>query len=207
MGGAVRKAVQRAIWVSILAWSATAAGAGFDELLAICGDCHGPEGVSAHADVPTIAGQSPAFLKKALRTYQVWGRPCIKSDYRSGDTTRERTDMCQVAEGLTSEDISALADHYSQLPFQPAEQAFDPAQAERGAARHAEHCEQCHEGGGTKADAAPILAGQWTPYLRTSLRFVPTGEHLVPPLMERTVSDISKEDIDALMNYYASRQN
>ena len=207
MGYAVKNVVLQGTLTLALAWAAPAAASEFDELLALCGDCHGPEGVSAHADVPTIAGQSANFLKKSLRTYQVWGRPCIKSDYRYGDTSRPRTDMCQVAEGLTSEDISALAEHFSALTFRPAAQEFDPALAEQGAALHAEHCEQCHEGGGTVADTAPILAGQWTPYLRTSLRFVPTGEHLVPPLMERTVSEISREEIDALMNFYASRQN
>lgn len=203
----MRNAVQQGILTLALAFSGSAAGTGVDDLVALCNDCHGPAGVSANADVPTIAGQSPAFLTKTLRTYQVWGRPCIKSDFRHGDTSRPRTDMCQIAEGLTSEDISALAQHYSALTFRPADQEFDPALAERGSALHAEHCEQCHEGGGTVADSAPILAGQWTAYLRTSLRFVPTGEHLVPPLMERTVGDLSREEIDALMNYYASRRD
>lgn len=204
----MKNAVQHGILtLTLAAWSAAAAGAGVEELTALCKDCHGPDGVSADADVPTIAGQSPAFLTKTLRTFQVWGRPCIKSAYRHGDTSRPRTDMCQLAEGLTGEDISALAQHYSALTFRAAEQAFDPALAERGAALHTEHCEQCHEGGGTVADSAPILAGQWTTYLRTSLRFVPTGEHLVPPLMERTVGELSREDIDALMNYYASRRD
>lgn len=190
-----------------LAMPAPAGAAGVDELLPLCADCHGADGVSQHSDIPTIAGQSPAFITKALRTYQVWGRPCIKTAYRAGDTARPKTDMCQVAEGLTSEDIDALAKHFGALPFRPAAQAFDAALVETGAALHQQHCEQCHEGGGTAADVAPIIAGQWTPYLRTSLKFVPTGEHLVPPLMERTVSDFGKEEIDALLNYYASQQN
>ena len=183
------------------------AAAGVDELIALCADCHGPEGVSAHEDVPTIAGQSASFLTKTLRTYQVWGRPCIKSEYRAGDTSRPRTDMCKVAEGLTGEDIRALSEHYSSLPFRPAGQEFDAGLATVGAALHEEHCEKCHEEGGRHADNAPVLAGQWVPYLRTSLKFVPTGEHLVPPLMERTVADMARDEIDALMNFYASRQD
>lgn len=188
-------------------WAGRAAGAGVDELTALCADCHGPDGVSAHEDVPTIAGQSASFLAKTLRTYQVWGRPCIKSKYRSGDTSRPTTDMCRIAEGLTGEDIRTLSEHYSSLPFRPAEQEFDASLASTGAALHEQHCNQCHQEGGRHADVAPVLAGQWIPYLRTSLKYVPTGEHLVPPPMERTVADMAKDDIDALMNFYASRRD
>ena len=182
-------------------------GAGADELTALCADCHGPEGVSAHQDVPTIAGQSAAYLTKTLRNYQVWGRPCIKSKYRSGDTSRPTTDMCKVAEGLTGEDVRTLSAHYSSLPFRAAEQEFDAGQASVGATLHEQHCEQCHAQGGRQADIAPVLAGQWIPYLRTSLKYVPTGEHLVPPLMEKTVADMAKDEINALMSFYASRRD
>jgi cytochrome c553 len=184
-----------------------AAGAGVDELTALCVDCHGPAGVSAHEDVPTIAGQSASYLAKTLRNYQIWGRPCIKSEYRAGDTSRPKTDMCKISGGLTGEDITALSEHYSSLPFRPANQEFDASLVAVGAALHEEHCEKCHGEGGRHADSAPVLAGQWIPYLRTSLKYVPTGEHLVPPLMERTVADMARDEIEALMNFYASRQD
>lgn len=190
-----------------IGFSGAVAAAGIDELIAQCEACHGPGGVSEHRDVPTIAGQTTSFLEKALRTYQVWGRPCIKSAYRHGETDRPKTDMCEIAEGLTSEDIRALAAHFSALPFGPAAQEFDPVLAAKGAELHQEHCELCHAEGGRRSDRGPRLAGQWTTYLRTSLRFVPTGEHLVPPAMETTVNELGAEEIDALMNYYASQQN
>ena len=189
------------------ALSGTAADADVSELLTQCQDCHGPGGISSYDDVPTIAGQNASFIEKTLRSYQVWGRPCIKSEYRHGDTSRPRTDMCQVAEGLTSEDIKAVSEHFASLPFKPAVQPFDAAQAERGKALHAERCELCHEQGGTIPDRGPRLAGQWLPYLRKSLNFVPTGEHLVPPAMESAVVDLGPDDVDALMNFYASQQD
>ena len=182
-------------------------GAEADELLKQCEDCHGPGGISSHGDVPTIAGQNAAFVEKTLRSYQVWGRPCIKSKYRHGDTSRPKTDMCQVAEGLTGADIKAVSAHFAALPFKSAAQDFDAAKASRGEALHAKHCELCHKQGGTVPDRGPRLAGQWLPYLRKSLKFVPTGEHLVPPAMESAVADLSPDDIDALMHFYASQQD
>jgi cytochrome c553 len=177
-----------------------------DELIAQCGDCHGADGVSAHEDVPTIAGQAAPFLEKALRTYREWGRPCIKSSYRAGDTARPKTDMCRVAEGLSDEDVQALGEHYAAQPFRAAPQPFDDALAETGAALHQQYCDACHGDGAGHANRGPRLAGQWVTYLRTSMRFVPTGEHLVPPAMENTLLELDPQEIDALMHYYASQQ-
>jgi sulfide dehydrogenase cytochrome subunit len=196
-----------AILVLICALSGTTAHAQIDTLVAQCEGCHGPQGVSAHSDVPTIAGQSAKFLEKTLRTYQVWGRPCIKSAYRHGDTTRPKTDMCQVAEGLTGENSKAISAHFAAQPFQAATQEFDADLATRGKALHEDRCEQCHEQGGSVADRGPRLAGQWLPYLRTSLKYVPTGEHLVPPPMESVVAGLDQQEIEAILNYYASQQD
>jgi sulfide dehydrogenase cytochrome subunit len=196
-------------WLAALlllaARSLAAADAG--SLAADCESCHGPGGVSPHADVPTIAGQTPEFLLKTLRGYRRWDRPCLKSDWRSGDTSRPRTDMCQIAESLSDEEMEALAAHYGALEFIPAQQEFDEERAASGAALHAKHCDTCHSDGGRSGGRGPRLAGQWVPYLKTSLKYVPTGEHLVPPLMERRVVDFSAEQIDALMNFYASQQD
>jgi sulfide dehydrogenase cytochrome subunit len=191
----------------LIALSGPMAYADIDELLAQCEACHGADGISSHSDVPTIAGQTAAFMEKTLRTYQVWGRPCIKSEYRHGDTARPKTDMCQVAEGLTGQESKAISAHFSALPFQSAPQEFDAELAARGATLHEAHCEQCHHQGGTVADRGPRLAGQWLPYLRAALKFVPTGEHLVPPAMEAAVADLSADDVEAIFNYYASQQD
>jgi sulfide dehydrogenase cytochrome subunit len=196
-----------AILLLSVALSAAAAHADVNEVVEQCEGCHGPGGVSEHSDVPTIAGQSAKFLENTLRTYQVWGRPCIKSTYRHGDTARPKTDMCQVAEGLTGEEKKAISAHFSAQPFRAAAQEFDADLAARGAALHEERCEQCHEQGGTAADRSPRLAGQWVPYLMASLRFVPTGEHLVPPAMESVIAGLGDEDIEAILHYYASQQD
>ena len=201
------KSFTLAILALTIGLSSPLTGAAQDELIAKCQDCHGPGGVSSDSDVPTIAGQSVDYLSKTLRTFQIWGRPCIKSAYRRGDTSRPKTDMCEIAEGLTEQDLTALAEYFSALPFTAAKQPFDAELAARGAALHEAHCELCHEQGGTVAGRSPRLAGQWLPYLRTALKFVPTGEHQVPPPMETAIDDLPGGDIDALLNYYASQQD
>lgn len=193
--------------VSSLVVADASRGAELAELTAHCDSCHGAQGVSSHDDVPTIAGQAPEFIAKTLLTYQRWDRPCLKTAYRSGDTSRPKTDMCQIAESLTDEDMQALGTHYGSLPFIPATQEFDAGLAAAGAALHAEHCEKCHENGGKEAGREPRLAGQWVPYLRTSIKYVPTGEHLVPRVMEMAVAESSEEELNQLMNFYASQQD
>lgn len=172
-----------------------------------CDECHGPAGNSPYRDVPTIAGQDESYLARTLKGYRYWDRPCVKSSYRSGDTSRPPTNMCKIAEGLSDEDIQALAAHYAQQPFKPAQQAFDPALAEAGAALFAENCAKCHPQGGRAAGRGPRLAGQWMPYLRKTLGYVPTGEHMVPAAMERKITDFSSNEIDAILNFLASEQD
>jgi sulfide dehydrogenase cytochrome subunit len=206
-----RGIVMRLILVNVFAvffvLPITVAAAELDELLIGCDGCHGPNGVSVDDDVPTIAGQNEDFIDETLHSYQVWGRPCITSAYRHGDTSRPATDMCRVAGKLSNQDIMALAQHYGKQTFVAAQQPFDADQVETGAALHQQHCESCHNGGGAQPGPGPILAGQWTPYLKATLKYVPTGEHLVPPMMERKLADFSAQEIDALMNYYASQQD
>ena len=65
-----------------------------------CNSCHGPDGVSAESDVPTIAGVSPFVLEEYMFEYRDDARPCRESKYRSGDMVRPATDMCAIAQEL-----------------------------------------------------------------------------------------------------------
>lgn len=193
-------------WLALtLPLSATAAGTA--EWIETCDSCHGPQGVSSESDVPTIAGQTSAYIKATLKSYQIWGRPCIKSAYRFGDTSRPSTTMCKIAEGLDGEQIEALAQHYAAQTFAPAIQEFDEAKASAGGDLHEIHCETCHSMGGSIAGRGPRLAGQWMPYLRAAFRQSSTGEHLVPPVMEKRLNEFTTDEIDALVHFYASQQN
>jgi len=200
--------VRAILLTSVLVAPGPAFAGGLDELIAQCDGCHGPEGASSFSDIPIIGGQSPGYISDSLTSFQDWGRPCVKSRYRYGDTSRPKTDMCKITAGLSNEDFAALTAHYSALPFVPAKQEFDATLVEAGADLQAKHCETCHHQGGKSVEGlGPRLAGQWTPYLRATLKYVPTGEHLVPHAMESILTDLTEDDLNAILSFYASQQN
>jgi sulfide dehydrogenase cytochrome subunit len=179
---------------------------GLDALVSDCNDCHGPDGVSAHPDVPTIAGQSYIVLEDALFAYAADERNCQESEYRHGDTSRAPVTMCALAAEISEDDISSLSEYYEGLPFVAAKQDFDAAQVERGAEVHERHCDRCHsEGGSYAGDDAGILAGQWTQFLRETTEEFIAGTRPMPKKMAERMERVDEADIEALLNYYASQ--
>ena len=201
------KYAQICVLILVLILSFSVFSAEIETLAGDCDSCHGPQGVSSESDVPTIAGQLASYTNATMRSYQIWGRPCIKSAYRHGDTSKPVTTMCAIAEGLDEQQIEALGQHYEAQKFVAARQDFDEAKASAGGDLHEIHCETCHAMGGSIAGRGPILAGQWAPYLKVAVRHSSTGEHLVPRAMENRLNKFSAEEIDALINFYASQQN
>ena len=172
-----------------------------------CADCHGKAGVSTETDVPTIAGHSAVYLKETMGAYRDGERPCPESKYRAGDTTRAPTDMCKITKALSEQEIAELAEHFAGLPFVRAKQNFDPAKAAVGKKVHQLHCEKCHaDGGSSPDDDSGILAGQWMPYLQTSMKEFTDGTRKAPKKMKPKVDELSADQIDALVHYYGSQQ-
>lgn len=99
MTGALR--VCALIVASSISVSATAADAAAGKTKsATCAACHGPDGNSAAADFPRIAGQYPDYIVKAL------------IDYKSG--ARKNPIMAPMAAMLSERDMEDLAAFYSQ---------------------------------------------------------------------------------------------
>jgi len=185
----------------------TAMAGDIDAMMADCNGCHGDKGVSKWNDVPTIAGIDAFGHADALFMFRDEERPCSESKYRQGDTSRAATTMCAIAAELSDDDIEALGDAYSALPFVPAAQKFDAALAEAGAAVHEKQCEQCHsEGGSNVEDEASILAGQWAGYLETEIARYNSGDRPQDKKMKEKLDALSADDIKALVHYYASQQ-
>jgi len=176
-------------------------------IAASCDGCHGENGVSQWDDMPTISGIDAFTHSESLYAFRDGDLPCSKSTFRIGPAKGVEATMCDASKPLSDEDIEAIAAHYAELPFVPAEQDFDAALAEAGKAIHDEKCSRCHSDGGSNPDdEASILAGQWMGYLRSTFVHFASGERYQPDKMKEVMDPLSDADVDALVHYYASQQ-
>jgi len=183
-------------------------GAGMADVgpvLETCAACHGKDGASTESDVPIIGGYSATYLSGSLANYKNKARPCPEVKYRAGALKGQSTDMCAVAGKLSDADATAIADYLSKKPFVRATQSPDAAKVARGKQLHDTGCMKCHEDGGSSPDDdAGILAGQWMPYIRHTFEEFGSGKRPLPKKMKPKFDELTKDDIDALANYYGS---
>jgi sulfide dehydrogenase cytochrome subunit len=174
-------------------------------LLDNCAGCHGKDGASTESDMPIIGGYSAKYLGDSLANYKNKARPCPEVKYVAGSQKGQSTDMCTVAGKLSADDIAAIAGHLSKQPFVRAAQTADAAKADRGKRIHEAHCVKCHEDGGSSPDDdAGILAGQWMPYVRHTFEEFSSGQRPMPKKMKPKFDELTKDDVDALVNYFGS---
>jgi sulfide dehydrogenase cytochrome subunit len=189
-----------------IAFSSANAG-DLETLIEDCNGCHGDNGVSQWTDVPTIAGLAEFVHVDALYVYAEEARPCAKSEYRQGDTSRPAKTMCEIAAELSEDDIDALAAVYAELPYVKAKQDFDADLAAAGKTLHEEHCDKCHSDAGTNPeDEAGMLGGQMMGYLTQSFADYASGEREQPGKMKEKMGLLSEDDAKALVHYYGSVQ-
>ncbi len=170
-----------------------------------CAGCHGSDGVSAEADVPTIAGYSAQYISEQLAAYKKKERPCPEVEVRSGAKKGTKTDMCQVVKDLGDSDIDRLAKFYEGKKFVAAQQSSDAALAAKGKEIHDANCDKCHQQNGTRPDDdAGLLAGQRMQYLKAQLEDFKAGKRTMLKSMKTKIDKLQKEDVDALVNYYGS---
>lgn len=158
-----------------------------------CAGCHGTDGVSTGPATPSIAGLSEIYFTDTMAAF------------KSGD--RHSTVMNRIAKGYTDEEIKLMAGHFARLPRATTTQKTDAAQVARGEKLYSKNCGKCHDENGTLADDdAGILASQWLPYLHYSLEDFTSGLREMPKKMKKKVDALSAEEIDALLQYFASQQ-
>lgn len=186
--------------LTMLLFSASALAAPDPKLIASCNACHGENGVSSKRDVPSIAGISTTVQVATLKAFKSRARPCTPISSPPGD-------MCTVASRLSDSDITALGDYYAKLPHTSVKQPTDAAQAAAGKAIAARNCEGCHSSGGSDpSDDAGILAGQPVGWLKSEIMAYKEGK--IPQqekMMKDKLSRLSDADVEALVQYYASR--
>jgi cytochrome subunit of sulfide dehydrogenase len=191
------KTIKAALIAGLLTVGASAAAdeIASSELLAFqCAGCHGFNGHSVGPATPSLAGFPEDYFVETMMAYK--------------GETRYATIMDRVARGYSREDFEAMAAFFAGQPYLPAKQDFDAELATRGAEIHDAQCSTCHSEGGTypEPDTAPI-AGQWAPYLRDSFEDFLVHDRPQPRGMQRRLSALSADDIEALVHYYASQQD
>jgi sulfide dehydrogenase cytochrome subunit len=165
-------------------------------MLTLCGSCHGEDGRGVESSVPIIAGLPAVVQEDALYAYLDGDRKCATTPM-----------MCKSAERLTEDQIIEFAAHYAAMPYAAAGEEFDAALAEAGKAIHDRDCAICHGTDGPGDGDMGNLHGQRKDYLRYAMQQYIAGERKQLPAMEAKTSALSSEDIEALVNYYASYRN
>ena len=212
-----RKALGVALLIAAATWASGAAAqsATVQMLAGNCVGCHGGDGTSRGPASPNIAGMSKAYFVGAMLSYKYGkdvekiGAAAKKLGLDPDDIEgheRLATVMDRIAKGYSDEDIGMLADYFGAKPAVAAAQGFDAALAARGKAVHDKACEKCHEDGGRKGDGSGELAGQWMPYLNHALMDFNAGHRGMPKKMRANMKDLTDQDFQALVHYYASQK-
>jgi sulfide dehydrogenase cytochrome subunit len=159
-----------------------------------CVGCHGADGATGGMpDAPIIAGIAVEVQEDALYAYKEGSRECPPPGV-----------MCQIATSLSDDDIVGLAAHFAEMPYKPAEEAFDAELAATGEEIHENHCAACHGIHEPGDPQASIVHGQKMVYLRQAIQEYAAGKRDQLPPMESAIKALTPEQLEALVNYYAS---
>lgn len=135
---------------------AGARGPALEAVVEACGQCHGEDGNSALAGVPSLAAQPEIFLSTQLILFR--------------ERLRPSEEMAPLARGLSDATILALADHFAGLPARSEAGPGDPDLLARGRRlAKAGRCGTCHLPDFSGRQQIPRLAGQREDYLVAAL--------------------------------------
>lgn len=155
-----------------------------------CRHCHGESGISAHPDIPNLAGQNAAYLLDQMNKFAAGQRT---SEFMQG-----------LIKALKPEERANIALHFSRQKVRP-QPARNNTQAEVGGKLYARLCVHCHGANAYGSDHIPRLAGQQTVYLQLSLKRYRGGSgERIDPRMQSHTRNLKDQDIENLAAYLAS---
>jgi sulfide dehydrogenase cytochrome subunit len=190
----VNKAVPLAAVLALLLATPLAARPDTESVARDCSACHGLTGASRGDLIPSIAGQKEAYLRRTL------------VEFKHG--LRRSSIMGRLVAGYADRDLEAVAAYFSKFAWTTAAQKTDPAVVARGRALAEQRCFSCHDTAEGRANAGvPLIAGQWLEYLKLELeKLLDPNTPSWDPAMRNAVAGLGSADIDALAQFYASRQ-
>lgn len=159
-----------------------------------CAACHGPQGRSAMALTPSLAGQ-PSFY-------------AISQLFLFREGRRDNAVMVAVAKGMSNDDLRGFSDLIGKLPppALPDPAAADAARVARGQAlAQQRRCTACHGTDLAGGQQVPRLAHQREDYLAQALRGFRAGTRLgYTQAMADTLTGLSPTDLDDVAHYMAN---
>jgi sulfide dehydrogenase cytochrome subunit len=177
------------------------------KLVEPCFACHGKDGVSSEAEVPTIAGYSEDYFTFSLDMYKKAERPCVDAEYRTGSKKGLKTNMCEIIKDFSESDIELMSVYFSRQKFVRTQQIFDEELAKKGEEIHLSQCDECHsKAGSSPDDNAGYLGGQKMDYLREQIKFVRDGKRFTSKKMKKRLEAFDDAGIEAVVHYYGSIQ-
>ena len=155
-----------------------------------CAKCHGEDGNSKTAGIPSLAGQQPNYFVVAVQEYL--------------HAERKRSPMHAMLPRLSRQELESVALYFaSQTPVQRAAPTFgDPVAGEPLSAV----CSGCHGARGVSSDATtPNLAGQDPMYLLQATKAYRTTRKR--ETMRAYVSSLSDRDVENIAAFYTVQKS
>ncbi len=186
MSKGVFLAVCGALAVSAMLALPAMAADDIESKVAICGACHGANGVPTSPATPVIWGQQANYLYKELH------------DYHSGD--RYNAIMSPMAKNFSLEDLRNVANYFAakKWPTSAAGNVGTPPKS-------IEMCKACHQPSFEGGAPAPRLAGQNYDYLLTSMRSFANGQRTNNGDMPGFMKALTDSDIEAIAHYLSGQ--
>ncbi len=176
---------------ALLAGATAALADTIEEKAALCGACHGPEGIPEDKSIPIIWGQNAGYLYLQFR------------DFQKGARKDDR--MTPIAQGLVKEDALALAEYFAAKPW-PKTRAPSATKADKDAAMVAINsvvCTSCHLAEFQGDSSVPRLAGQMQDYLLKTMTDFRNRTRANNPGMSDLMNTVTPEQLTAIANYLA----
>lgn len=168
----------------------------------VCASCHGENGNSSKALIPSLAGQLREYTIRQLK------------DFRS--QSRSETDiqayMWGISALLSDEQIEGFADYYAAQKPAAGKSTHSKLEAEGKAiydkglpAKGVLPCKQCHGDNAEGAAGFPRLAGQRADYVYKQLQAFRTPLRPHGVVMKNEISAMTPQQLKAVAAYVQSR--
>ncbi len=161
-----------------------------EQIAAACNSCHGDEGNSRTAGIPSLTGLSVKYIVRATQAYQ--------------HGFRKHPAMQEIVSFFSDTDIEKAAYYYAtRIPHDPSKPSS--ATVTRGEVL-AEACVQCHGPQGVSTDpvGTPSLAGQDMTYLIRATQAYVSGERM-HDVMKGVALQLQPQQVRDLAAYFSAQ--